>query len=325
MVDFAYAGLYRMQSRRKPVYAELAGDWEPPADDMLSCEQVNAALRLHPGWDGANIDLRAARVHHRAGAFRTAADALYYRQSFMPAAQSEPMDSDIVDIEKLLDHWTAREPYLRRLFDSETYDALRSHLTDVRVAATNEYFCHEAGHALGWAIATKYEQGYFRVRDRVAWPLIFVEEFRADMESLGFALTALSPDLALATFVYHLSHRFGLAAYSAQQRTAGSGAVPYLLFALLYDQGFFIAIPGQTLRMAIPPARRTRDAILAMMDLCARHASSALTAKEHASAPLDAAINAASYFRERTGDARLAELYAGWLHSDNPGTHHRRT
>lgn len=290
MSDFFCSGFYRVQSRRTPVPSELAGDWHSPSPGDLTSDAINQALRRHPLWRGsAQVALSVARVTRRSGAF-CEPDALYYRRFFNG---HPPMTSDVLDLPKLLDHWAEREPYVRTLLGPSWISMVGEPTT----AAVNEYMCHEGGHALGWDVGTKYAAGYFRPRGRPAWPLIFTEEFRADLHSFGLALDLLPADRAAQLFAYHLQHRLGLAARSYHTGGPDAGAVPYLLFHLLADLG---AIP--------PPPEPAR--LLSLMRACADHAARELAEDSDL---LDAALRAAAYYRRRILDEERLACYQAWI------------
>ncbi len=122
---FQYVGTYRHQSRREESAAALAGCWLTEQHARLSAVRINQALRRSSLWQGsALVRLRAAEVHRRDGVFATADDALYYRRFFNPAAGSDPMPADILDVPKLLDHWVRRRPHAVRVLGRDAYQLL---------------------------------------------------------------------------------------------------------------------------------------------------------------------------------------------------------
>jgi hypothetical protein len=314
--EFCLRGLYRVQSYRESTPSSLFGRWIDPLPGLTPAK-LNAALTEHPAWLGtALVRLRPAHVLHRTGAFRDHADALYYRAFFTPERGSMPLEVDVLDVTKLTAHWNARADSLRALFDEGQFDGLAHAVGDVRRTAVNEYLCHEAGHALGFDIHTKYGSGYFRVGARTAWPLVFVEEFRADMLALGFARSLLDPPDAVAVFAYHVCHRFGLARESAIRGSDGAGAVPYLLFALLRELGA-LGVRRRGGRHSLGIDSLATDSVLAIMGECERRTHAALCAVElGATDALDVAINAARYFRARSDDTRLASEFAAAVGTD---------
>ena len=305
---FRFCGRYRVQSRLEEGPALLEGRWANGAAG-LGADDVNAALRGAALWAGtAEVDLRAAEVSRRVGVFAEAADALYYRELFRPAGGSEPMRTDVLDVPKLREHWRRRRPDAARVLGAAALARLEELVGDVGRTGTNEYLCHEAGHALGHDVRSKYAAGYFRLGGKTAWPLVFVEEHRADLHALGFALDLLPRREALAVFAYHVVHRLGLAAFSTRTGGEGSGAVPYLLFGVLLDEGWLRADAG------VPAESLAERALLDVMRHCADHAAEALTAPELAAPGLeDVALRASAYYRERALDVARGRLYEAWL------------
>jgi hypothetical protein len=308
---FHFEGEYRVQSLSSSHPSTLAGRWIAPGNCHLSKEQVNAYLVGLSQWRGkSKVTLRPACVEERTGAFASHADALYYRRLFTPYADSPRMENDVLDVSKLDSHWARRETFLRNLFSREHFEVFVKTIADVQRTAINEYMCHEAGHLLGLDVESKWEQGYFRPGERLAWPLIYVEEFRADLESLGAALHLLPRKEACAVFVYHLCHRFGLACESAQTDSESAGAVPYLLFHLLRELRVLI-VNQKANRKELCLNDFTEDGIASVMRDCAEHASNWLTLPEvTADSFLDAALSAATYYRKRALDEdRLEEFW----------------
>src|ERR671922_1953909 len=144
---FRFCGRYRVQSRLEEGPALLEGRWANGAAG-LGADDVNAALRGAALWAGtAEVDLRAAEVSRRVGVFAEAADALYYRELFRPAGGSEPMRTDVLDVPKLREHWRRRRPDAARVLGAAALARLEELVGDVGRTGTNEYLCHEAGHA----------------------------------------------------------------------------------------------------------------------------------------------------------------------------------
>lgn len=308
--SFHFEGTYRVQSAKTPYPSKLSGTWFLPTS-CLNAEQLNKYLAGHARWRGkARVTLRPALIEERTGAFASHADALYYRRLFNAAADLPEMENDVLDLSKLASHWVTRERFLRRLLPAEEYKILISKIRAVEQTATNEYMCHEAGHCLGLDINKKWGEGYFQPRGGVAWPLIYVEEFRADLESFKAALDLLTPANACAVFVYHFCHRLGLACESAQTECENAGAVPYLLFHLLRELEI-LEIRKNGGRECVYFNDLTVEGITSAMRACAAHATESLTEPEMSAESLvDAALVAATYYRTRALDqARLNEFW----------------
>jgi len=96
--------------------------------------------------------------------------------------------------------WQQRWPFVASLFVDDDAANLARIVDDVVKVIANEYCCHEAGHQLGRAVQTKSQESYFSPGGKVQWPLIWVEEFRADLHSYSIALELLPPQAAAALF-----------------------------------------------------------------------------------------------------------------------------
>ncbi|HUR80100.1 MAG TPA: hypothetical protein VM733_05010 [Thermoanaerobaculia bacterium] len=246
--------------------------------------------------------------------FRDEPDILYKREFFTPDEGRSAMTDDIVDVRKSVALWGTRREVLSRVIGFEALEAIEERIDRLDHVVANEYFCHEAGHMLGHDVLTKYGRGYFRLNGAMLWPLAFVEELRADLHALGFALDLLPPDRAVAIFLYNVALRFGVHA-AAQPGGKAYGSVPYLLFHLLASCGFVgVERRGGRARVAL----RLFDTAFALeaMRVCSEHGQKYLTAIEIESDDLgDAAINAARYHRRRIEDvavrASFTKVFAG--------------
>lgn len=303
--------MYRVQSRRRPEPSLLAGRWIEPAAGMLDSEAVNAALSRHHAWRGlAAVRLRIASIKRREGTFHDEPDILYKREFFTPCEGGAAMPSDIVDVAKSAGLWRTRRNALSRVMSADTVEAIEERFGSIDEVIGNEYFCHEAGHMLGHDVLTKYERGYFHVQRSTLWPLVFVEELRADLHAFGFALELLPPERATAIFLYNVALRFGVHAAAG---TGGKayGTVPYLLFHLLISCGFLDVDSRGILRLRALRMTET----MAAMRACAEHAEQHLTAVELASDDLgDVAIHAALYHRARVEDGAVRDLFVTAFH-----------
>jgi hypothetical protein len=298
---FRYRGLYRVQSRRARVYSEIDGEWWDDRDGLLCSDVVNDVLRQSPLWLGdALVRLRAASVTRRSGLFHSDPDVLVKKQFFTPAENSDEMTDDFVDVHKSVRYWFERQPYYHALLGKNDAEALEQRITDLDLTIANEYFCHEAGHLVGYDVRSKYADGYFRVNGKAAWPLIFVEEFRADLHAFGVALRVLSPKHAAQVFLYNLLLRFGLEASAYATQSQAYGAVPYLLFHLLRSLGFLLIEQDGEGSSKLRLADVSDTAVLTVMAACAEHAAEHLTQVEvDTRDPLEAAICSAAYYRVR--------------------------
>jgi hypothetical protein len=308
MSDFQHEGAYRVQSRREYAHAVLEGDWYRAAG-LIDNATINAALRAHPSWrGGAEVQLRPALVSRRDGKFQSEPDILYKRALFMPSASSQAMKADMVDVLKAKQKWRERSPYVRALLPDDVGTMLAS-VRDIELTIANEYVVHEAGHFLAYDVLSKQRDGYFTAVGKTAWPLVYLEELRADLNAFGFAARLLPTENAVQIFFYNLMLRFGMHREAiARQQQAPYGLVPYLLFHVLHALGFVRVLErhGQYhLRLAsTAPAD-----VLYMMHACAAHAQVALNACECGPDALDNAIRAANYIQRCLRDAARVEAF----------------
>lgn len=168
--------------------------------------------------------------------FRANYDALYYCKNFA-AARGTPIDCDLLDINKLRDLYTERFHIVASIFTPRSFEWLTSVIGAVEEAATNEYMCHEGGHRLAFSIEDKLAAGYFKNGGRSVWPLIYVEEYRADANSWTIAAKCLKASEAARVIVYTLIHRFGLAVENLRESRPGAGYVPFLHFQSMMRVG----------------------------------------------------------------------------------------
>ena len=97
--------------------------------------------------------------------------------------------------------------------------------------------CHEGGHCLGFPVDEKYESDFFRFGGRIRWPLIYMEEYRADANSWSIAARILERCAAAAVILYTLMHRLGLAAENLRGGRSGAGYIPFFHFLSFLERG----------------------------------------------------------------------------------------
>ncbi|SFU68096.1 hypothetical protein [Nitrosospira multiformis] len=214
------------------VDSTLAGIWlAPKAYGALDAQEVTQYARAHPACldQEAEITLAPAFVSSRRGAFATNDDALYYADHFFAADGTNKLNTDVLDVPKLQHLWSERRVALRSLIHPCEQSTMLFEDNIVPIAI-DEYMCHEAGHLLGVSVQQKQLHGYFRLGGKFRWPLVYMEEFRADMNAWDLALTNLSSARARKVITYTLLHRLGLAAQNLLQGTPGAGFVPFLDF-----------------------------------------------------------------------------------------------
>lgn len=294
MSDFELAGAYRVQSRRDYAPAVLEGHWYR-APGLIDNAAINAALQAHPSWRGAaQVRLRPALIARREGKFLSEPDILYKRELFVPAPDSDAMTADMVDVLKAQRNWHERGAHLRAILRCD-YEAMRAALRDPALTIANEYVVHEAGHFLAYDVIAKQRDGYFRAAGKTVWPLVYLEELRADLNAFGFAARLLPVESAVQVFFYNLMLRFGVHREGiVRQGLAPYGLVPYLLFHVLHTLGFLrVRERGGRHHLALATTRPA--AVLDTMHACAAHAAARLNEREALDGPLDHAIVAARY------------------------------
>jgi hypothetical protein len=233
----------------------------------------------------------------------------YKIECFTPFDGSSPFPCHIVDVPKAIGQLRERLPLVLLLFANSQGEVLSRCLVDLRVAVTNEYYCHEAGHVLGRPVQVKSAVDYFKPAGQVAWPLVWVEEFRADLHSYSVAADLLEPRAAAAVFLYNLFARLAGDRVSFQRQTYGYGPIPFLLLALLVDLGF-LRVTAWRGRTRLFAAAVAEDAVVDVMRRCHQHALEAFTEPElSAGNPLDWGINAARYYRARLAENPLRAAY----------------
>lgn len=312
MFDFSFAGQYRVQSHYSFAFSTLEGIWLRRECNLLSADQVNDALLSHSQSTGrARVALRPALVTERSGKFATEPDILYKHEFFVPVKGTPAMAENVVDILKAVGNWHDREKYTRLLFYDGYYEMIASRLESLKLVVANEYYLHEAGHFVGYDVLSKYDDGYFSPRGKVAWPLIYLEELRADFHAFGFGVQLLAAEDAVKIFLYNLALRFGVHRQGlVTANIAPYGLVPYLLFCILREIGCLAVIWSQGQPVLIF-SDATTDGILQVMRECAAIAESQMTAPELCTHdPMERALIAAAYVRRKLEDSSAAEEFA---------------
>lgn len=227
------------------VQSSLTGIWlDPSAYGCLDAEAVTRFARAHPTCldPEAVITLTPAFVTTRTGAFALNEDALYYGDHFEVTEGADILGTDILDVPKLQKLWRERRIVLEQLVqpDLHTTRLLESEITPI---AIDEYMCHEGGHWLGMSVHQKQRHGYFRLGGKFRWPLVYLEEFRADINAWDLALTHLDSARAREVICYTLLHRLGLAARNLWRGLPGAGFVPFLDFSVAWRAGLIQVEP----------------------------------------------------------------------------------
>ncbi|KYF61717.1 hypothetical protein BE11_41260 [Sorangium cellulosum] len=317
MPEFSLSGNYRVQSRREAEPSKLMGDWFSAAEGLLDAAIVNHALQEHPLWSrSTSVELRPALVTERSGKFANEPDILYKRNFFLPDPGTMSMPVDIVDVRKSRANWTARAACTRSLLADGTYERLTERLDDLDVVIANEYYLHEAGHFLGYDVLTKYQDGYFAPGGKTAWPLVYLEELRADLQAFGFGARLLPAAQAARILLYNVALRFGVHREGLATRgVAPYGLVPFLLFCILRELGFVSVAPRRD-RWVVRLASLDELEIVHVMRACAEHAESELTIPELATTDMiERALSAAKYVRRRLADTDAINDYARVMES----------
>jgi hypothetical protein len=311
MSRFSLLGQYRVQSRRDYALSALEGKWLESAQ-LLDSAKVNEALSTHPLWNGrGQVALRSALISQRCGKFAFEPDILYKQDLFIPAPGSLPMENNIVDVLKSWRNWNQRRWFVQTLLGAEDYRRAVEHLSDLKVIIANEFMVHEAGHSIAYDVLSKQKDGYFAPGGKSAWPLIYLEEFRADLNAFGFAAKLLPPNQAAQLFLYNLLLRFGVHRQGIlTNQSAPYGLIPYFLFCLLSERGFITAKEVAGRYRFVLGGLNTQNLIDLMLD-CANHANEQLNAPEmEGRGPFDRALTAARYIQSRLRRTEDASKFA---------------
>jgi hypothetical protein len=306
--DFDFDGTFRVQSRRLGQRGRIAGNWNA-SESRLSSDALNKALSNNPLWSGDPINLRAATVTRREGVFRQVPDNLYKIECYEPLNGGAPFPSHIVDVQKAVEQWHQRLTLVSCLFVGNQAVALTALVGDLEATVTNEYCCHEAGHVIGRSVQNKAERFYFAPKGKVLWPLVWVEEFRADLHSYSLGLDVMAPEDAVSLFIYNCFARWAGDALSLNDQSHGYGTIPFLLFALLLEVGFLEIITRKSgTKLAVMTTAISE--IARVMTECHNHALREITQHELTTDDcLLWGINAAHYYRQRVLENPLHESY----------------
>lgn len=295
--SFSFSGQYRVQSRKHWNRGALSGTWLDPTPSLLTEVQVNTQLSQDPRWkQKSKVQLRTIWVRKRTGIFQNEPDILYKTEFFTPDIDSTPFPSHLVDVQKSLQEWKRRESLLYQFLHPEQIPILQSILQDLTYIIANEYFCHEAGHVLGIPVAEKYQAGYFSLNGKALWPLIWLEEFRADLHSFGYALKLLPPSASTAIFIYNILLRLGVELDSVARGQDGYGVIPFCLLSLLEEMGLLHFENTPTGYALVFDSLETSD-LMAAMEACELYANGSFTDAElSATSLIDIALHTARYY-----------------------------
>jgi len=313
--SFDLFGRYRVQSKRAGHPSRLTGRWTNAMIGGVNSDVINNRLRSDPAWrGGALVNIRPALVEHREGEFAEEHDILYKRSHFERAPESDEMTSDLVDVRKAAERWIGRRPHIEALFGTEVTSILEARIGDVEKVAALEYYVHEGGHCLGYDTTKKHRDGYFQLEGKTVWPLVYVEELRADLLSFGMAADLAPADLAAAAFLYNIllrigSHREGV----LRDGRHPYGAIPHMLFTLLRRVGFFHIPEASGRNGQIEIAKMDDEKILQIMRHLSNHAQAVLVESRDKSGT-DAALQAAEFYRQ-TMEAECVDTFKSVVES----------
>ena len=297
---FSFSGQYRVQSRKRWHRGKLSGTWLESDALLLNDEQINTQLSQDSRWkQKSKAHLRAIWVHEWTGIFQDEPDILYKTEFFKPDIDSAPFPSHLVDVQKSLQEWKRRETLLYEFLHPEQIPILQGILQDLTYIIANEYFCHEAGHILGIPVNEKYQAGYFSLNGKALWPLIWLEEFRADLHSFGYALKLLPSSASTAIFIYNILLRFGMELDSAASGQDGYGVIPFCLLSLLEEMGL-LHFENTPIGYALVFDSLETSDLMAAMEACDLYANRAFTDVElSATSLIDIALHTARYYQAK--------------------------
>jgi len=310
-MPFSLTASYRMQSRRHPEEGALRGVLIVDAANTLNSNSVNELLKNHRLWDGHSVvALTPAIIEGRSGIFRTDNDALYYRDNFVRIESTPSIATDLLDVTKLKSLYTSRLSLVEQIFTPESFDWLASKFSSIERTAIDEYMCHEAGHRFGYSVSDKYQAGFFRWGGKLRWPLVYAEEYRADVNSWEFALRYLEQSDAIRVVLYTIVHRFGLAAENMQLGRPGAGYIPFLHFINLLRSDFFRPVNHAGHCVLDIPSIHS-DSVVASVGKIIQGVDLKINEREAVSPNNeDSAEAMLSYVYDRLSDSRMKESFA---------------
>lgn len=308
---FHYAGNYRVQGKKSYSQSKLIGSWVSSAKGILTSEEINLALECHSCWSGQTILMRPAVITKRTGQFASQMDILYKRDLFSNDVESSLMVCDIVDVAKGMSLWKKRLSLAHNMFDVDSLKFLQNmFLEDCSETVANELLLHEGGHFIGYDINSKMSDSYFKINENYLWPLIFLEEMRADFHAFGLASKVLDIEAASKVFLFTVvtrlvAHVEGI----VNSGIAPYGAVPYFLYHFLFSNGF-LGIKKVNDRYVFSIKCLCIDKISKVMMQCEIHALELVTLPEFkANGVIDAATCSANYARSRFLDSDVLSGY----------------
>jgi hypothetical protein len=178
---------------------------------------------------------------------------------------------------------------------------------------------HEAGHCVAYDTATKYRDGYFRIHGKTAWPLVYVEELRADLLSFGFAARHLPRDVAVAICLYNLTLRFSSHLEGVDKSGYHPyGAIPFMLWRLLCAAGFVHpAERADSDRVLVLPSLEPA-AIIQVMHTLSKVARKELV-EPPSCRPTDSALMAGNFYRSALDDETVSSFDRAIAAAQNRG------
>jgi hypothetical protein len=310
-----FVGAYRFQSYRQAKPGSLHGLVIEDAES-LSLFDINRCLHAHERWHGhSQVNLKAAVVQQRTGVFECHADALYYARNFDHAVDS-PVDHDLLDLTKLSALFAERLPLLQSIFSSEAFHWVLDIIGEIYRTIVNEYMCHEGGHCLGYPVDEKYESNFFRFGGRLRWPLIYMEEYRADANSWSIAARLLKPRAAAGVVLYTLTHRLGLAAENLRSGRPGAGYIPFFHFLSFLERGaLFVTQTEFGPRLTFPALDSNR--ILECAQMVAKSIDHEINSREVKQDHDECADASLSFAVAKLQNSHAAELFRTVLASDS--------
>jgi hypothetical protein len=245
---------------------------------------------------GKSVALRTASVIERAGTFATCPDVLYKRDLFLADLGTPDLEHNVIDVDKAIARWNDVAADLPTIWGSRANEIVGA-IADPTDPIRREYFAHEAGHLIGVDVDAKAAGGYFRLHGRLCWPLVYLEEVRADLHAMAVAAEAYSPTDASRVFYYHLATRFGTHHHRSVGRAAPFGLVPYFMFVALHDVDLLRVVRDNGASRLSLTATCVAE-VVSGMRACGSWTEERITAPELDSAsPLDLALVGARHVR----------------------------
>lgn len=317
MSKFYFTGNYRVQSRNDYIFSKLEGFWFKSSINLLNNNTINNNLINNHLWNGRHkVNIIPAIVEKRMGKFETEPDILYKKEFFIADIDSQVMKSNIIDIIKSKEKWIQRISFIKKiLHDPEVINIVPEKKLELIIA--NELISHEAGHFVGYDINSKLENNHFKINNKKIWQLIYLEDFRADLNALQFCLDLLPSDLCIKIFIYNILLRFGVHREGiVNSYIAPYGLVPFFLFCILQEYNF-ISIIKYHENYLLRFNNLSNQFVLSTIKECITHVNTQINLVEiENDNPIDRAIKLALYINKNLNKSSFVNSFSNLMNQN---------